>query len=158
VTSVASFDDATTAGNYTLIFSGVRIPSSAWVPGAIGWVQNFTSSYERLTPINLRQNFTSTLVIQDGRFPAQTWEHEFLLYTEVPSLQTMAEVLYKLHDEIRDLPVPLTLNDGDTATEVVNFGDCYIEPASLDQPSELLLFRAGFIRVSFFGNTRPIVT
>lgn len=157
MTSVASFDDATTAGNYTLIFSGIRIPSSAWLPGSNGWVQSYVSRFQRLTDINLRQNFTSTIVIQDGRFPAQTWEHEFLIYTDVPSLQTFPEVIYQLHDEISDLPRPLMLNDGDTATTIVSFGDCYIEPASLDEPSELLLFRAGLIRVTFLGNTRPVV-
>lgn len=158
MTSVASFDDATTAGNYTLIFSGVRIPSSAWISGTNGWIQSFKSSYSRLTDIQRRQNYTSTIVILDGRYPAQVWEHEFVLYTESGSLGQQAEILYKLHDEIDGVSYPLRMEDGDTGTAVIEFGNCLILPASLDEPQELLLHRAGFVRVTFLGNTRPIVT
>lgn len=157
MTSVASFDDAVTAGNYTLVFSGVRIPSSAWIPGVNGWVETFTSNYRRLTSINERQNFTAASVILDGRFPAQVWEHEFRLYTETGSLGQFAELVYKFHDEINELPLPLSIHDGDTANSVVDFGNCYIEPVELDEPSELLLHAAGFVRVTFFGTTRPVV-
>lgn len=157
MTSVASFEDATTAGNFTMIFSGVRIPSSAWIPGVNGWVQSFNSKFERLTEIIRRQNFTSTIVLLDGRFPAQVWEHELVLYTETGSIGQMAEVIYKFHDEIQGLSAPLTINDGDTANAVFEFGNCLILPAEMEQPTELLLYRAGFIRVTFVGNTRPIV-
>lgn len=157
MTSVASFDDATTAGNFTLVFSGVRIPSSAFLSGTTGWVQSFKSRYERLTEIIRRQNFTSTIVINDGRFPAQVWEHEMVLYTETGSLGQQAELIYKFHDEIRGTSVPLRLEDGDTGNAVIEFGNCLILPAEMDEPQELLLHRAGFIRVTFLGNTRPIV-
>ena len=158
MTSVASFDGATTAGNFTLVFSGVRIPSSAWIPGVNGWVETFRSEPSRLTPIARRQNFTAPNIILDGRFPAQVWDHEFVLYTETGSLGQFAEVLFKLQDEIRDLPVDLRIEDGDTGDVIFEFGPCYINaPASLEEPSELLMFRAGFIRISFVGSTRPIV-
>lgn len=158
MTSIASFESATTAGNFTLVFSGVRIPSSAWIPGVIGWVESFRSNPSRLTPIARRQNFTSSIVILDGRFPAQVWDHEFVLYTETGSLGQFAEVLFRLQDEIRSEPVDLRIEDGDTGNAIFEFGACYINaPASLEEPSDLLMFRAGFIRISFVGNTRPIV-
>jgi len=158
MTSVASFDEATTAGNYTLVFSGVRIPSSAWIPGVNGWVETFQSNPSRLTEIQRRQNFTSSIVLLDGRFPAQVWDHEFVLYTETGSLGQFAELFFKLQDEIRNDPVDLRIEDGDTGNAVFEFGPCYINaPASLEEPTELLMFRAGFIRISFVGNTRPIV-
>jgi hypothetical protein len=159
VTSVASFDDATTAGNFTLVFSGIRIPSSAWLSGTNGWVDSFNTNVVRFEAINRRQCYASTTVILDGRFPAFSFEHEFVLYTETGSLGQLVEAFNKLafDEALRDVPVPLRLEDGDTGNAVVEYGNCYLETAGLDQPSSLLLYRAGFLRVTFVGNTKPIV-
>ncbi len=148
MTSVASYDDATTAGNFTLIHSTVMLGN---------WIEDFNSSFGRLTPIARRQNFWSSDIILDGRYPAQVWDHTFKLYTEGGSLGELYDKFLDIYDQIHSDPATLTINDGDTATELFQFGACYLEDASLETPEAFLKYNAGLITVTFVGNTRPTV-
>lgn len=153
--NVAGLGDinCTTAGNFTLVHSGVTLPVST-----TAWVEYFTTEFERLTPIAERHNFWGNKVILDGSFPAQIWRHEFTLFTETGSLGGFFEAMLSLHDRIEGLPRPLTINDGDTTTIIYNFGECYLVSAEPEEPSEFNKFKTGLIRASFVGNTRPTVT
>jgi len=148
MTSVASFDDATTAGNYTLTHSNSMLGN---------WVDAFNSKFARLTDIARRQNFWASSVLLDGSFPAQVWDHTFRLYTEAGSLGEFYEKFLRLHDAIGSSPATLVINDGDTVNTVIGFGLCYLSGADLEVPENFLLHRAGFITVAFVGNTRPEV-
>lgn len=149
MTSVASFGGATTAGNYTLVCSGTRIGQ---------WVESFRSATQRLTGVRKRSNFWSSVVFLDGYYPAQVYEHEFTLYTENGSLHGFIEDFFDMSDHIHGAPLPLAIHDGDTATVVFNFGNCYMEDGpELQEPDQLLLQRAGFLVVRFIGATKPTV-
>jgi hypothetical protein len=149
MTSVASFGGATTAGNFTLIHSGATLGN---------WVEGFNMDFKRLTPINERQNFWANEVILDGREPAIRWQHEFRLYTEAGSLGGLVEKFLLIQDQVDANPQLLTVNDGDTATVIYNYGQCYITAAALDEPDEFNQYVAAMINVTFLGKTRPTVT
>lgn len=148
MTSVASYGSATTAGNYTLVFSGGMLGS---------WVEKFTSTPRRLTEIQERQNFWSTSVILDGSYPAFVYDHEFTLYTENGSLLGFIKDFYGLHSKFTNRARPLRLMLGDTTSPAVDFGDCYLKQFGADEPQDLLLHRAGMLKLQFVGTSVPTV-
>jgi hypothetical protein len=153
--SLTDYGWATTAGNYTLVFSGATIGN---------WVQAHRTKVRRITPVRRRHNFWNANVLLDGKYPAKVWEHEFLLYTEAGSTSVVSHVIffadmyYGFSDQIGDTAYPLTINQGDTAIVVINFGSCHCEGYDQEDPRDLLLHRAGMVRFRFVGNTKPVVT
>ncbi len=91
----------------------------------------------------------------DGRYPAIYYQHDFMLYREKGSRDLFAKDYNNLVDLITDLPANLTLNDGDTATVIADFGACYFDSAAMKNPDALLLHAAGFINLKFVGATKP---
>ena len=148
MTSVASFGSASTAGNFTLIFSGVRLGD---------WVDVFKSDERRLGEIAERQNFWSTNVILDGGYPAFVFDHEFVLYTESGSLEGYLKRYLGFNGHNTSRPQPLKMHYGDTSSPVVDFGNCYLKGRTQEEPSDLLQHRAGKIRLQFTGTLAPTV-
>lgn len=125
------------------------------------FVQRFQSSFSRLTPIAERQNFWCNTVILDGRFPAQVWRHEFVLYNEEATRGQLAEWLYNLEALITSDAATLTLISSvttPTGFSQMNYGACYLEDATQEDPRDLGEFWAGYFRLTFVGNTRPTRT
>lgn len=151
MTSITSYQNATTAGNYTLVHSGVTIPQSI----TVAWVDDYKSIPELQTQVALRQNFWSSQVVMDGRNPAVIWRHEFKMYVEVNSLATFEKMFYDLQQRFQTDPTTLLLVDGDRTTVRRGFGPAYLEDASLDNPTTFLQHRAGFIRLNFVSATQP---
>lgn len=148
MTSVASYDSATTAGNYTLVFSGTRLG---------GWVDKFKSDVRRPVDIAERQNFWSSVVILDGSYPAFVWDHEFTLYTESGSLLGYVDKYFDLAAQFFTRTRPLEIRFGDTSSVAVNFGSCYMKPFGQGEPSDLLQHRAGMLQLKFVGTAVPTV-
>jgi hypothetical protein len=148
VTSVASYGNATTAGNYTLVFSGTRLGD---------WVETFKSGVSRPTEIAVRQNLWSTTVLLDGSYPAFSWDHEFVVYTESGSLRGYLDRYFSFARQFFSRTRPLELRAGDTTSVVVDFGNCYMKPFTQENPGDLLLQRAGMIRLQFIGTAVPTV-
>lgn len=135
------------AGQQTLIFSGSTLLQSHFI-------QSMRSSWRRLTAIQRRQNLWAPNVILDGRYPAQVWEHEFLVYTEANSTPLeFAHLFWGMESKVTSTPQLLVLQEN--GSDRVNFGSCYLEVSNMDEPKELLLYRAGFMKVRFLGNTSP---
>ena len=134
-------------GTWTLNFSGSTIIQSSFV-------QSFRTSFRRAVPVAQRPKLWSPTVILDGNYPAQVWQHDFLLYNEASTPCDFAEEFIDLETKISSFAIPIVLQDN--AVDRIDFGSCFLEPPSLAQPQELLLYRAGYIRVRFLGNTRPV--
>lgn len=148
MTSAASYGNATSAGNFTLVFSGGLLGS---------WVEGFTS-VPRRSEIAERQNFWSTDTILDGSYPALTWDHEFTLYTEAGSVGGFMNSYFALANKFYSRSRPLRICWGTEVSSLrVDFGNCYMKPFSLENPSELLLHRAGMIKLAFVGTQTPTV-
>lgn len=135
------------AGSQTLIFSGSTMIQSHFI-------ESMKSSFRRLTPLQRRQNLWAPNVIVDGRYPAQLWTHEFMVYTEVTSNpRQFAHRFFDTEDLIDSDPQLLVLQEN--LTDRINFGSCYLDSSQMDEPKELLLYRAGFMRIRFLGVTKP---
>jgi len=108
----------------------------------------------------VRHNFWDTTVLLDGSYPALLWEHEFVLYTEGSSLSNFANIFVGLSDRVAAAPTSLKISYVASPTlTLVDFGDCYMQDKpTLIKPDMLLHQEAGFIRVSFLGSTKPVVS
>lgn len=135
-------------GTWTLIFSGSTLITSHFV-------QSWRTQPRRLTPIARRQNLWSSSVIIDGRYPAQIWTHDFLVYTEALTPTAFAQRFVNLEDQFTEAAQQLTLKDN--GTDRFDLGSCLLEPPSQDNPRELLLFRAGFLKLRFLGTAKPLL-
>ena len=139
-------------GDVTLVFSGTTLGDFA---------QSMRSEFERLTPVERRQNFWAPSVLLDGRYPAQVWTHEFTIFAEKDSRGLLMEFFFDLEDQIDGDPLPLTLTST-VNTQVgfaeIDFGDCYLERASLEEPDNFMEHKAAFFSLSFVGNTKPTRT
>jgi len=135
-------------GQWTIVFSTVNVtfPTSSFV-------QAWTPKFQRLTGIQQRQNFWCNDVILDGGYPAQVWTHEFKIYTEAVSVTEYAQRFTDLQSLF--LSDPTTLIIQEDAVDKIVLGGCYLQPPTPETPSELLQFRAGFLRIVFLGNSAP---
>lgn len=134
-------------GTFTLIFSGTTLIQSHYV-------QSMKTTFKRLTTVAQRQNLWAPNVILDGRYPAQVWEHNFLLYTEVVS--NPIQFAHRFWDtELKIDGSAQLLVMQESLVDRVNFGSVYLDVSSLENPSDLLLYRAGFLRLRFVGTTLP---
>lgn len=152
MTSVASYGAGTTAGNYTLVFSGTTLGK---------WVVSFASEVSRVTPVNVRTSHWSTTTKLDGSYPAKQWKHDITLYTEPTSLtrEKFADQYFAFSDWLLGAERPLHIVSGYTAPTTIYFGLCLLaEPPKMSKPDELLLYEAGFIQLSFLGTTKPVVS
>jgi hypothetical protein len=135
-----------------LVFSGTILGDFA---------QSFLTGFSRLTPVEERQNFWAPTVLQDGRYPAQTWSHTFKIFKESDSRGLFMEFFFNLEDQIDGDPLPLTLSttvNTRAGFAEINFGDCYLTDATQDSPGDLMTQKAGFIDLTFIGNTKPTRT
>jgi hypothetical protein len=135
-------------GQWTLVFSTatVTFPTSSFV-------QAWTPKFRRLTAVQERQNFWCNDVIIDGRFPAQVWEHEFNIFTEAVSVTEYAQRYTDLQSLFLSDPTTLVIQEN--AADKIVLGGCYMRPPGLEEPKELLQFRAGFLKIMFLGNKAP---
>ena len=144
-----SYAGGTTAGNFTLIFSGATIGT---------FIEDFSYEEERLTEVAEKQNFWATEVIIDGRHPAQIYRSTFKLYTETGSLGGIFDAILGLNSLITEDPQLLTVNDGTGATVRYNFGQCYFKaPARPETPARFNRHEAMIFEVDFVGKTLPTV-
>jgi len=135
------------AGQQTLLFNSLSLVQSHFV-------QSMKTRFRRLTPVQQRQNLWAQSVILDGRYPAQAWEHEFTIYSEVNSNPIQfAHRFWDTETQISSTPLLLVLQEN--LTDRINFGSCYLDSSQMDKPKELLLYRAGFMKIRFLGNTLP---
>lgn len=146
--SVASWAGASTAGNYVLTFNTTPVPTS--------WVDSFRSTFERATPVNVRQNLWGSSVILDGTYPAYVWRHEFLILSYSGSLGGIYQDYLDLFNMANDgVPRELNVVLGDTTTPFVSFGPCYIENVDLEEPADFLTHPQALFRVRTIGSTIP---
>lgn len=134
-------------GQFTLTFSTVTFPNSSFVQG-------WAPSFKRLTGVQQRQNFWCNEVLLDGRFPAQVWEHTFNIFTEAVSVVEYAQRFTDLESFFFSDPTTLVIQEN--SVDKIVLGGCYLQPPNLEEPRELLQFRAGFLRIIFLGNSRPV--
>lgn len=147
MTSVNSYDSATSAGNYTLVFSGTFLGD---------WIDSYSSVPAKATPTAVRQNFWANQVILDNSYPALVHNHTFVLYTESGSLAGYFKRYHGLATHLmKQRPYPLQIWSGTTTPVVVDFGSCVLE--SIENSEELLLYNAGKITLSFQGTQVPSV-
>jgi hypothetical protein len=144
MTSVASWGGATSAGNFTLIFSGTTLGK---------WVQDFSIRASRMQPVSSRYNLWADNIVLDGSANAQQIRTEIKLYTEADSRTTYAGSVMDLNDYVVSNPQQMTINHGDTSTPAVDFGFVYLDEVRPDR--ELLLYRAGFVTLTFIGTQVP---
>lgn len=151
MTSVASYGAATTAGNYTLVFSGTRV-------GSLAWIEGYTSSMRRATEVVAQHPFWGSEAVLDGRYPALVWLHRFRLHMVSSTREDFMETFFNLSQHYSAERQALGIFDGDTATVVASFGTCLMtESAVLEEPDELLSFAEGKITVNFIGTKKPTV-
>lgn len=148
MTNVASWGGATTAGNFTLVFSGTTLGF---------FVQNFSSEVTRATAVNVRHNFRANYVNLDGKDIAKVIKTDVVVYTQANTVTTHVGSVYGLTDfMVGDLQT-LTINHGDSTTPAIDFGYVYLEEVSPSRPSESLLYKAGFVTLTFVGTKVPEV-
>lgn len=146
MTSVNSYGEATTAGNFTLVHSGT----------ALGlWIDAWNTKARRLTEIAERQNFWSQQVILDGSYPALAWDHSFTVYSEANSLNTYINSYVALANRIQSRAYPLEIWSGTSTPVVWYFGNCYLKDFGQEEPKDLMLHAAGMIRLNFVGTVIP---
>lgn len=151
MTTINSYGLGTTAGQYTLVMSGITLPRSI----TMAWVEDFTSVPVLETPVTRRHNFWASNVVLDGRNPALSYNHEVKLYVECGSIGAFSDAFFSLNDHFSTNCTTVTINDGDRTTVRYSFGSCYLEDVILEEPDALLKFRAGMVRMVFVGNTQP---
>ena len=147
MTSVASWGGATSAGNFTLVFSGTTLGK---------WVQDFNVSGRRAVPVSARHNLWANNVVLDGSANAQEVRSEVRIYTEANTRTTYIGSVLDLNDYVVSNPQNLTINHGDTSTPAFDFGLVYLDEVRPD--NELLLYRAGFVTLTFIGTQIPETT
>ena len=147
MTSVNSYGGATTAGNYTLVFSGTFMGD---------WIDTYNSIPSKTTPTAVRQNFWATQVIIDSSYPALVHNHKFVLYTESGSFAGYLKRWHALPTQLlKNRPYPLQMWSGTTTPVVVDFGNCVLE--SVENDNDLLQYRAGKFTLNFLGTVTPSV-
>lgn len=147
MTSVNSYGDSTSAGNYTLVFSGTFLGD---------WIDTYSSVPSKVTPTAVRQNFWATQVILDSSYPALVHSHTFKVYTESGSLAGYFKRYHGMALQMmKNRPYPLQIWSGTSTPVVVDFGSCTME--SYEPSEELLQYRAGFLTLSFQGTQIPSV-
>lgn len=141
---------ATTAGNYTLLFSGSVVGT---------WVENYKSTHARLTAVQPRTSFWSTQTLLDGSYPALVHTHDFVVYMEASTRETFIGSFHGLSDKHTGTAYPLAIVSNYTPVTTIYFGLCYMsESPVLKQPENLLMQSAGFVSLRFIGNIKPTVT
>lgn len=156
--SLINLGVATTAGNYTLVFSGTTLPNT------FAWVEEFLTVMEMETPVNHRQNFWSTEIVLDGGYPAFSWRHTFSVYTEATTSSTPHQPLFNFlrlytnaTSAVHGTKQELTLTDVTSSVVKIYFGPCYLESARLKNPDAFMKYRAGTMEFVFVGTSIPSV-
>lgn len=153
-----AYGNAITGGNFTCIFSSINVPTT------YSWVEEWSTTPNLLTSVNKRGNFWSRDVILDGGFPQLYWQHSLKMYTEATTsstpfveLMNFFRIFTQVSTAIHGTAQLLTINDGDTANVRINFGQCYLENFSLEEPSGFSLYRGGRMVLEFCGTSIPSV-
>ena len=143
---MSTWGDATTAGNYTLVFSGSSLGD---------FVEDFKTTVRRNKGVQRRQNFWSTNVILDGKYPGVVWEHQIKIYVEKSSREAFFNEFTSLSSLILGDRQDLRINDVDSGTAQYDFGKCYMKNFKLDTPDAFIKHPAGFFVLNFVGNEAP---
>jgi len=140
--------DCATYGStvFTLAFSGSAVGDH---------VYSSKSKSRMVARPSERQNYWSSQVVLDGRYPALVYDHDFVVYRETEYRLDYAKWYYELAQRIDGDPHALALKIGDDV--VVAFGDCYLLEPQQQEPDSLLLQAAGMVVVSFLGTSIPSV-
>lgn len=154
--SLSGYDRATTAGNFTLVGSGVTFPNTTC------WVEDFITTPVLATEPNVRQNFWADRVVIDGRYPAIYFEHSFKMYCEATSTTTPFSKLVNLYQIFTSVASavngniqPLALRDQDSANNRIWFGPSYLKDWSYDD--DFLKHGAGFFTLNWVSTDIPSV-
>lgn len=156
MTSVASYDAATTAGNFTLVGSGVTFPNT------FCWMEDFTTRPILATDVNVRQNFWASSVVLDGRYPALYFEHSFKMFCEATSTTTpfsqqvrLYTIFTSISSAINGNLQPLEIRDGNTANARIHFGPSYLKDWEYDE--DFLKYGCGFFTLNWVSTNVPSV-
>lgn len=139
-------------GQWTIVFTSTGVDTPVSFTNS-HFVQGWVPKFQRLTAVQQRQNFWCPEVLLDGRFPAQVWTHEFNVFTEAVSVTEYAQRFTDLQSLF--LSDPSTLVIQENGSDKIVLGGCYLQPPDLEEPSEALQFRAGFLKIVFLGNSAP---
>jgi len=157
--SLLNFDEATTAGRYCLTWN-----TTLTLPSTYAWIENWNTTPSLQTAVNRRQNFWSTEVVLDGRYPAMAWEHNFRVYCEVNTYTSPHQALFDFYSKFTQVSTAidgtarnLRITVAGTTTVKVDFGAVYLENFSLEEPEAFMFHRAGFINLQFVGTSIPSV-
>lgn len=140
-------------GQWTLVFTSTGVPTPVSFVQS-HFLQGWTSKFQRLTAVQQRQNLWCNEAVLDGRYPAQIWMHEFNVFTEAVSVTEYAQRYTDLQSLF--LSDPSTLVIRENGADKIILGGGYFQPPSLEEPRELLQFRAGFLKIMFLGNAAPV--
>lgn len=157
--SILNLDEASTAGRYSLTLS-----TTLTLPSTYSWIEHWNTTPQLQTPVNRRQNFWSTEVVLDGRYPAMAFEHTFLVFCEINTYGTPHQALFDFYRAFTQITTAingtaqnLRITVANTTTVKVDFGACYLEDFSLSEPDSFLLYRAGLMELQFVGTQIPSV-
>lgn len=116
--SVNSYGGATTAGNYTLVYSGITIGT---------WVEDVNITPKANAEPNMRFNFWGSKPVIDNSDAAVGYEIEANIYTAGTSPGDLINTYLTLVGYTTDsTPRNTTINSGGTATVVCSLGNCII--------------------------------
>lgn len=121
------------------------------------YLHGFVSFVSRATPINVRHNFWDSTVVLDGSYPAQVWEHNFVLYHEAANLKAFADDFLALSDQFYGTAATLKISLASSPSGTyMTFGSCLLQDKpALQKPDLLLQQQAGFFGLSFLGSIKP---
>ncbi len=121
------------------------------------YLHGFVSSVSRATAINVRHNFWDITALLDGSYPAQVWEHNFVLYHEAANLKQFADDFLGLSDLFYGTATGLRISLASSPSGTyMSFGSCLLQDKPvLQKPDLLFQQQAGFFGLSFLGTTKP---
>ena len=157
MTSAASFDGATTAGNLTLVFSGT------YVPNTVAWIEDYKYTPTLITPVNRRTNFWSSECVLDGKYPVlvHDWEIRCLVMATstsswISDFHDFFQVFTRTSSAINGSPQTISFNDGNSLSSVrIYLGPGYIESFELENPDSFYKSGAGVVRIKAVTSLIP---
>jgi len=136
-----------TSGLYTLVFSGTNLGD---------YVHEIIPSEIRLTTdVFVKHNMWSNQVVLDSSYPVPTHEHTFVVSKIGADRHAYMKYYYELVSWFTTATRTLELHN--KGAKVVDYGGCFLRGYSQNDPQALLVSAAGLLRLSFIGNTAPIV-
>lgn len=118
MTSVASWDGASTAGNYTLVYSGITLGLYA---------EDMKVTPRPNAEPNVRHNFWGTAPVIDNSDASQSYEWEITVITQGTTPGNLFNQYLTFMTYLTDsTPRNTTINSGGSATVVCSLGACIL--------------------------------